>query len=157
MEGGGGSSLVPSAPPFPQPQVERPELGGVADLDPLLPSLLVSPPRRAGRGFWGTCSGILGGPSFAPQQKEREMAASTHLCGPVMGTTEQRDTQMDAPPQERCHHWGEDCSLRKGLCCHLVDPRGQCDTGHPSRWGAGTSGSEGLAGVQGCPFFAHLC
>ena len=77
MEGGGGSSLVPSAPPFPQPQVERPELGGVADLDPLLPSLLVSPPRRAGRGFWGTCSGILRGPSFAPQQKEREMAAST--------------------------------------------------------------------------------
>lgn len=42
------------------------------------------------------------------------MAASTHLGGPVMGTTEQRDTRMDSPPQERM-------SPGRRLCGH--DPQ----------------------------------
>lgn len=74
------------------------------------------------------------------------MAASTHLSGPVMGTTEQRDT--GGRPTLGVHHPGEDCSLRKGPCCHLLGPRAQCNTGHSSRWGAGASGARGAHSLR---------
>lgn len=53
MEGEGGGGLVPSAPRFPQSQLQRPELSGCSpDLPP--PLTLLFPPTRGGKGFWAS-------------------------------------------------------------------------------------------------------
>lgn len=102
------------------------------------------------------CSGTLRGPSFAPQQEGGKWQQAPTLVRSVMGQLS-RDTHRWMPHPERNATTGEDSSLRKGLCCHLVDPRGTVLTWAIPLGGVQVPvGQRVLLGFKGCPFFAHL-
>ena len=82
MEGGSGGSLVPSAPPFPKPQVERLELGGTADLTPSSPHFWFLPPGGRAEDSGGCALGLLGAPALHLNRRRGKWQRAPTSVGP---------------------------------------------------------------------------
>lgn len=81
MKGGGGGGLVPSAPPFPQSQVERPELGRAADLTPSSPHSWFLHPGGRAEDSGGCALGLLGAPALHLNRKRGKWQQAPTLVG----------------------------------------------------------------------------